>query len=139
MTTKPPTSGPVSLISIPILTSYIRFKPRICGQRRGIMVPWNAPRAKVSPPLPLSVPYTAAPTKLTSSQVQIRLSIQRLRNLQEKKLALAKKSRRDIADLLSKGRVETSRLRVEGLIQEDIYVELLELLEVSPAKSSIHR
>jgi vacuolar protein sorting-associated protein IST1 len=45
-------------------------------------------------------------------------------------LALAKKSRREIADLLVKGRLETSRLRVEGLIQDDIYVELLELLEV---------
>jgi vacuolar protein sorting-associated protein IST1 len=63
-------------------------------------------------------------------QVQIRLSIQRLRTLQEKRLALAKKSRREIADLLVKGRLETSRLRVEGLIQDDIYVELLELLEV---------
>jgi hypothetical protein len=28
--------------------------------------------------------------------------------------------------------VETARLRVEGLIQDDIYVELLELLEVGP-------
>ncbi|RXK38865.1 hypothetical protein M231_03814 [Tremella mesenterica] len=63
-------------------------------------------------------------------QVQIRLSIQRLRSLQEKKLALAKKSRREIADLLLKNRVETARLRVEGLIQDDIYVELLELLEL---------
>ena len=43
---------------------------------------------------------------------------------------MAKKSRRDIADLLLKNRVETARLRVEGLIQDDIYVELLELLEV---------
>jgi len=43
---------------------------------------------------------------------------------------LAKKSRREIADLLVKGRLETSKLRVEGLIQDDIYVELLELLEV---------
>lgn len=28
--------------------------------------------------------------------------------------------------------METARLRVEGLIQDDIYVELLEVLEVSP-------
>jgi hypothetical protein len=68
-------------------------------------------------------------------QVQIRLSIQRLRTLQEKRLALAKKSRREIADLLVKGRLETSRLRVEGLIQDDIYVELLELLEVRHSMS----
>lgn len=67
-------------------------------------------------------------------QVQIRLSIQRLRNHQEKKLALAKKSRRDIADFLVKGRIETARLRVEGLIADDIYVELLELLELYAEK-----
>lgn len=72
------------------------------------MPPWNAPRTKV----------------------QIKLSIQRLRTVQQKKSALAKSSRREIADLLAKGRVETCRLRVEGLIQDDIYVELLELLEL---------
>lgn len=70
---------------------------------------------------------------LIPSQVQIRLSIQRLRTLQEKKLALAKASRRDIADLLLKNRIETARLRVETLIQDDIYVELLEVMEVSVA------
>ncbi|BEJ11533.1 hypothetical protein CspHIS471_0109550 [Cutaneotrichosporon sp. HIS471] len=72
------------------------------------MQPWNAGRSKV----------------------QIKLSIQRLRTLQEKKLALAKKARRDIADLVAKSRTETAKLRVEGLIQDDIYVELLELLEL---------
>ncbi|WWC65572.1 uncharacterized protein I303_108190 [Kwoniella dejecticola CBS 10117] len=72
------------------------------------MVPWNGPRAKV----------------------QIKLSIQRLRTLQEKKLALAKSSRREIADLLNKNRIETARLRVESLVQDDIYVELLEILEL---------
>lgn len=71
-----------------------------------------------------------APWNSARTKVQIRLSIQRLRTLQEKKLALAKKYRRDIADLLQKGRAETARLRVEGLIQDDIYVELLELLEL---------
>ncbi|CAK9785909.1 DUF292-domain-containing protein [Cutaneotrichosporon oleaginosum] len=70
-------------------------------------------------------PWNAARTK-----VQIKLSIQRLRTLQEKKLALAKKARRDIADLVAKSRIETAKLRVEGLIQDDIYVELLELLEL---------
>lgn len=69
-------------------------------------------------------------------QVQIKLSIQRLRTLQEKKLALAKKARRDIADLVLKSRIETAKLRVEGLIQDDIYVELIELLEVSRAAAA---
>ncbi|ODO00528.1 hypothetical protein L198_02847 [Cryptococcus wingfieldii CBS 7118] len=78
------------------------------------MSPWNAPRAKLR-----CVP-----------QVQLKLSIQRLRTLQQKKHALAKASRRSIADLLAQGRVETCRLRVEGLIQDDIGVEVLEVLEL---------
>lgn len=59
-----------------------------------------------------------------------RLSVQRLRMLQEKKEALAKKARRDIATLLEKGKLETAKLRVESMINEDIHVELLELLEL---------
>ncbi|KAK7686613.1 hypothetical protein QCA50_010213 [Cerrena zonata] len=72
------------------------------------MVPWNAAKAKV----------------------QLRIGVQRLRTLQEKKNAQAKASRRDIAMLLEKGRVETARIKVENIINEDIYVELLELLEL---------
>ena len=76
-----------------------------------------------------------------------------MRTLQEKKNAQAKASRRDIALLLEKGRIETARIKVENsksairdsdsiltchsisctriaVINEDIYVELLELLEL---------
>lgn len=80
--------------------------------------------------------------------------MQRLRTLQEKKAAQAKASRRDIAVLLEKGKVETARIKVENstyptlsyiqllsdnlfsygvivsVINEDVYVELLELLEL---------
>lgn len=79
-----------------------------------------------------------------------RLGVQRLRTLQEKKSAQAKAARRDIALLLEKGKVETARIKVENskrcvflrilnqlstnlcdkVIHEDIYVELLELLEL---------
>ncbi|KAI1794029.1 regulator of Vps4 activity in the MVB pathway-domain-containing protein [Ganoderma leucocontextum] len=72
------------------------------------MVPWNTAKAKV----------------------QLRLGIQRLRTLQEKKNAQAKASRRDIALVLEKGRIETARIKTENMIHEDIYVELLELLEL---------
>lgn len=71
------------------------------------------------------VAWSSAKTK-----VQLRLSVQRLRMLQEKKEALAKKARRDIGTLLEKGKVETAKLRVESMINEDIHVELLELLEL---------
>ncbi|OSD06174.1 DUF292-domain-containing protein [Trametes coccinea BRFM310] len=72
------------------------------------MVPWNAAKAKV----------------------QLRLGVQRLRTLQEKKNAQAKAARREIAFLLEKGKVETARIKVENIIHEDVYVELLELLEL---------
>ncbi|KXN88926.1 hypothetical protein AN958_06797 [Leucoagaricus sp. SymC.cos] len=72
------------------------------------MIPWNAAKAKV----------------------QLRLSVQRLRTLQQKKEAQAKAFRRDIATLVERSKIETARIKVEGLINEDIHVELLELLEL---------
>ncbi|KAI0348123.1 DUF292-domain-containing protein [Trametopsis cervina] len=72
------------------------------------MVPWNAAKAKVC----------------------CNLALQRLRTLQEKKAAQAKAARRDIAMLLEKGKLETARIKVENIINEDVYIELLELLEL---------
>ncbi|KAJ7651497.1 regulator of Vps4 activity in the MVB pathway-domain-containing protein [Mycena polygramma] len=72
------------------------------------MPPWNAAKAKV----------------------QLRLAVQRLRILQQKKEAQAKASRRDIATLLERAKIETARIKVETIINEDIHVELLELLEL---------
>lgn len=43
-----------------------------------------------------------------------RLGVQRLRTLQEKKAAQAKATRRDIALLLEKGKIETARIKVEN-------------------------
>jgi len=70
------------------------------------------------------------PWNPTKAKVQARLAVQRLRTLQEKKEAQAKSSRRDIATLLEKGKLETAKVKVENIINEDIYVELLELLEL---------
>jgi len=72
------------------------------------MPPWNAAKAKV----------------------QLRLATQRLKTLQEKKEAQAKVSRRDIATLLERNKVETARIRTEALISDDIHLELLEVLEL---------
>ncbi|PBK76606.1 DUF292-domain-containing protein [Armillaria solidipes] len=72
------------------------------------MIPWNSAKAKV----------------------QLRISVQRLRTLQEKKGAQAKASRRDIATLIERGRIETARVKAETIINEDIHIELLELLEL---------
>ncbi|KAJ3750954.1 DUF292-domain-containing protein [Lentinula detonsa] len=54
----------------------------------------------------------------------------RLRTLQAKKEAQAKSSRRDIATLVERGKIETARIKVEAIIGEDIHLELLELLEL---------
>ncbi|THH19380.1 hypothetical protein EW146_g1782 [Bondarzewia mesenterica] len=71
-----------------------------------------------------------APWNATKAKVQLRLSVQRLRTLQEKKEAQAKASRRDIATLLEREKIETARIKVENIIHEDIHLELLELLEL---------
>ncbi|KAF8910023.1 regulator of Vps4 activity in the MVB pathway-domain-containing protein [Gymnopilus junonius] len=64
------------------------------------------------------------------SHIYRRLSVQRLRTLQQKKEAQAKASRREIATLIERGKIETARIKVETLINEDVHVELLELLEL---------
>ncbi|KAI0308062.1 DUF292-domain-containing protein [Multifurca ochricompacta] len=71
-----------------------------------------------------------APWSSTKAKVQLRLSVQRLRTLQEKKEAQAKAARRDVATLLERGKIETARIKAESIINEDIYLELLELLEL---------
>lgn len=71
-----------------------------------------------------------SPWNTAKAKVQLRLSVQRLRTLQQKKEAQAKASRRDIAVLLEKGKMESARVKVEAIINEDINLELLELLEL---------
>ncbi|OLL25684.1 Vacuolar protein sorting-associated protein IST1 [Neolecta irregularis DAH-3] len=63
-------------------------------------------------------------------KAQLRLSITRLRLLQSKKSALAKQQRRDLAQLLEKGKLESAKIRVENVIREDVNTELLEILEL---------
>lgn len=50
--------------------------------------------------------------------------------VQQKKEAQAKSARRDIATLIERGKLETARVKVENIINEDLHVELLELLEL---------
>ncbi|KAF8131660.1 DUF292-domain-containing protein [Boletus edulis] len=72
-----------------------------------------------------------APTwSSAKAKVQLKLSVQRLRTVQQKREALAKSSRRDIALSLEKGKIESARIKVEAVINEDINLELLELLEL---------
>ncbi|KAK0466319.1 DUF292-domain-containing protein [Desarmillaria tabescens] len=84
------------------------------------MIPWNSTKAKVDPVQTIVYP----------SSTHFFISVQRLRTLQEKKGAQAKASRRDIATLIERGKLETARVKVETIINEDIHIELLELLEL---------
>ncbi|KAL8663088.1 MAG: hypothetical protein Q9202_004125 [Teloschistes flavicans] len=63
-------------------------------------------------------------------KVQLKLSISRLRMVQQKDTAIAKQQRRQMAHLLELGKQESARIRVENIIRSDITTELLEILEL---------
>ncbi|KAK7206609.1 regulator of Vps4 activity in the MVB pathway-domain-containing protein [Myxozyma melibiosi] len=72
----------------------------------------------------------AIPQIGTRLKIQLKLSITRLRHIQQKDTALAKQQRRDIAQLLSSEKTESAKIRVENVIRQEINVELLEILEL---------
>ncbi|XP_054627483.1 IST1 homolog isoform X2 [Dunckerocampus dactyliophorus] len=63
-------------------------------------------------------------------RVNLRLVINRLKHLENKKTELAQKARKEIADYLSSGKDERARIRVEHIIREDYLVEAMEILEL---------
>ncbi|KAH7392297.1 regulator of Vps4 activity in the MVB pathway-domain-containing protein [Phaeosphaeria sp. MPI-PUGE-AT-0046c] len=73
----------------------------------------------------------APPASLVAKlKVQLKLSISRLRMTQQKDSAKAKQQRRDMAQLLEAGKVQSARIRVENIIRSDITTELHEILEL---------
>lgn len=60
----------------------------------------------------------------------LKMAISKLRFLQEKKTAIAKQQRRQLADLLSAGKETSAKIRVENIIRDDIAVELMEFCEL---------
>ncbi|KAL8942804.1 MAG: hypothetical protein Q9211_001233 [Gyalolechia sp. 1 TL-2023] len=67
---------------------------------------------------------------ISKLKVQLKLSISRLRMVQQKDTAIAKQQRRQMAHLLELGKDESARIRVENIIRSDITTELLEILEL---------
>ncbi|KAH7371578.1 regulator of Vps4 activity in the MVB pathway-domain-containing protein [Pyrenochaeta sp. MPI-SDFR-AT-0127] len=63
-------------------------------------------------------------------KVQLKLSISRLRMVQQKDSAKAKQQRREMAQLIEVGKVQSARIRVENIIRSDITTELHEILEL---------
>ncbi|KAH8242109.1 hypothetical protein KR026_003495 [Drosophila bipectinata] len=63
-------------------------------------------------------------------KTNLRLSLNRLKLLEKKKAELTQKSRKEIADYLSAGKIERARIRVEHIIREDYLVEAMEMVEM---------
>lgn len=60
----------------------------------------------------------------------LKMAVSKLKFLQEKKTALSKQQRRQLADLLTAGKEVSAKIRVENIIRDDIYIELLEYCEL---------
>ncbi|QIW99817.1 hypothetical protein AMS68_005335 [Peltaster fructicola] len=69
-------------------------------------------------------------TLINKIKVQLKLTISRLRMVQQKDEALAKQQRRAMAQLLEQGKIESARIRVENIIRSDMNSELLEIIEL---------
>eukprot|EP01136_Pigoraptor_vietnamica_P033330 Opistho-1_new@96088 len=63
-------------------------------------------------------------------KVQLKLAINRLKMLQNKKANQNAGARKQIAQLLEKGKDESARIKVEHIIREDYMIEAMELLEL---------
>ncbi|KAF9208111.1 hypothetical protein BGZ49_009735 [Haplosporangium sp. Z 27] len=66
----------------------------------------------------------------TRTKVHLKLSVNRLQMLQNKKNMLAQQGRKEIARLLEIGKEESARIRVEHIIREDFSTEALEIIEL---------
>ncbi|KAL8371892.1 hypothetical protein RB595_001613 [Gaeumannomyces hyphopodioides] len=66
----------------------------------------------------------------TKIKVQLKLSIARLRMIQQRDEATSKSQRRLMAQLLEAGKVDSARIRVENIIRSDITTEVHEILEL---------
>jgi hypothetical protein len=63
-------------------------------------------------------------------QAQLRLTAQRLGQLQERKDSLGQSTRMEIADLLRQGNVRLARAKAQNLLHENTVADLLEALEM---------
>ncbi|CAD6501206.1 BgTH12-01460 [Blumeria graminis f. sp. triticale] len=72
----------------------------------------------------------ASSTITNRLKVQLKLSIARLRMVQQRDEALSKQQRRAIAQILEAGKIESAKIRVENIIRSDVTTELHEILEL---------
>lgn len=63
-------------------------------------------------------------------KAQLKMAINRLKLLEQKQSATTKDQRRQMAQLLTDGKEQSAKIRVENIIRMDINIELLEILEL---------
>ncbi|KAJ3357782.1 hypothetical protein GGF32_000865 [Allomyces javanicus] len=78
-------------------------------------------------PPPMHIPGVFSANRL---KVNLKLSVSRLKLLQQKKASVNAAQRKEIATLLENGKVESARVRVEHIIREDLLMEALEVIEL---------
>ncbi|KAI0206296.1 DUF292-domain-containing protein [Astrocystis sublimbata] len=71
-----------------------------------------------------------AVTIVAKLKVQLKLTIARLRMIQQRDESMGKTQRRAMAQLLEVGKVDSARIRTENIIRTDINTELHEILEL---------
>lgn len=76
------------------------------------------------------MPPAHAPLNPTRLRTTLKMAVSKLKFLQEKKTAISKQQRRQLADLLTAGKEVSAKIRVENIIRDDIYIELLEYCEL---------
>ncbi|KAI1744198.1 regulator of Vps4 activity in the MVB pathway-domain-containing protein [Xylaria scruposa] len=69
-------------------------------------------------------------TIVAKLKVQLKLSIARLRMVQQRDESMGRAQRRAMAQLLEVGKIESARIRTENIIRSDINTELHEILEL---------
>ncbi|KAH0335463.1 DUF292-domain-containing protein, partial [Aureobasidium melanogenum] len=101
-------------------------------EKKGLRKMFSMVRQKTNHALRLRNTLLMAPasTLVNKLKVQLKLSISRLRMVQQKDTAIAKQQRRAMAQLLEQGKDESARIRVENIIRSDLTTELLEILEL---------
>jgi hypothetical protein len=68
------------------------------------------------------------PFNAVKLKANLKMAVTRIRMIQNKRVNSVKIQRRQLAELLNIGKLDSCRIRVEGLIREDLSIEGLELL-----------
>ncbi|KAL7752836.1 Vacuolar protein sorting-associated protein ist1 [Sorochytrium milnesiophthora] len=77
--------------------------------------------------MPPTIPVIYNANKL---KVQLRLAVNRLKLIQQKKGSINASQRKELAQLLEQGKEESARIRVEHIIREDFNIEAMEVVEL---------